>query len=177
MSNAVKNQIDPVAQKYIDEGIAVSFATNVPLNEQLIKDLINQHRTNHGYPAAKNFFVFDSPRAVMKAYPDCEPSNAFFGNLDADWLYSVKYAKEVEGRTDLPNVDPLIELCKHVHWFWMDEENIIVTHFPTRMETIINEEGNRIMHSNDGPAIQYRDGWGVFFVDGQCLGTTESAGK
>jgi len=59
-------------------------------------------------------------------------------------------------------MSPYIELAKHCGWWAPYENLVIIQDKPSRIER--NERG--VLHNENGPAIEYRDGWKLYFLEG-----------
>lgn len=74
--------------------------------------------------------------------------------LDGDiWERDIAYARAQES----------------VGWWWPHTHFIVVTDRPKVVKTVQVREsgwGSHQMHCDDGPALGYRDGWNLWFIDG-----------
>lgn len=84
-----------------------------------------------------------------------------FGAHDASWLGFYDYWHSVVG-IDCSDAEGLWELAQCACWCWVYEDLAIVTDFP---EEIHFDEQNRL-HREDGPALTYSDGFGVWAIHG-----------
>jgi len=91
-----------------------------------------------------------------------------YGIQDADWLSFYSYILEVLEleQSYCSKLVPLMELSQEVGWWWPFENTVIVTPKPILLK---RDEQNRL-HCEDGPAIQYPDGWGVWAWHGVRVG-------
>lgn len=58
-----------------------------------------------------------------------------------------------------------MQVAENVGWWWPFEKVCILTERPI---LLFRDAANRL-HSTDGPALQYRDGFGVYAVHGTCI--------
>lgn len=170
--NELMKQLSPeVIDKYYNMGRDLGTSTSQVLDVPLITELTNAHRMINGIPVATEFYVYDSPFAACAAVPSLKPSNAFFGSMDSGWLIAALCAKNEAGYTETPQVEALIELCKHVGWFWMSSDTTIITYRPTDIHLIKVDETADILHKWDDLAIKYRDGRGAAAFNGVRIPT------
>ena len=54
------------------------------------------------------------------------------------------------------------DLCSSAGWFWCHKDFVIACERP---KVISRDEAGRL-HRTDGPAVEYRDGWGVYAING-----------
>jgi hypothetical protein len=83
---------------------------------------------------------------------------AVYGQHDAGWLgYYDAFSRF--GLSDLTHpLDGLSEVAKSAGWWWPFRGAVLLTERPLRIR---RDERNRL-HCEDGPAIVYPDGWGVW---------------
>jgi hypothetical protein len=165
MSNIIQNLPKETIEKYYQMGRAAGTNTDQTLDLDLIRELTDAHRMINGIPAAQEMLVYDSPFAACKAIPSLKPSNAFFGSMDAGWLFTALCAKNEAGYTETAQIEALIELCNHVGWFWMSTTHTVVTPRPTEIH-LIQQGDSEVLHNWDDLAIKYKDGTGVAVFNG-----------
>ena len=86
-----------------------------------------------------------------------------WGNHDAYALSFYSFFKDVVGIPDLNVLDGLIDLAQHCGW-WAPYKNVCI--LQDRPSEIHFDEQNRAHHEN-GMAIKYRDGFGVYCFHGK----------
>jgi hypothetical protein len=162
-------------EDYISYALELGMATEAdfPLNPEVVRELTDAFRVQHGFSKAKTFEVYPSPMAVIRAYrhlpAEDRPTanNAYYGQHDASWLIPALYEREVNGDTEkIKGVKHLIELCKHVGWFWLDETRTLVSKKPVRLSLRDKASGIKVLHHAHEPAMLFEDGSGVYAVDG-----------
>jgi hypothetical protein len=166
MANLLDNLPKETIQKYYEMGRAIGTSTDQTLDLELIRELTDAHRIINGYQPAKEMLVYDSPFAACKAIPTLKPSNAFFGSMDAGWLITALCAKNEAGYAETATIEALIELTKHVGWFWMSTTHTVVTYRPTEIHLIKQDDGTEVLHNYDDLAMKFRDGTGVAVFNG-----------
>lgn len=82
--------------------------------------------------------------------------NVCYGQHDANWLAFYEALSTLG--VDTGSLDPINRIAQSCHWWWPLDEAII---FCERMKCIHRDE-NGELHCEDGPALEYRDGWGVY---------------
>jgi hypothetical protein len=84
-----------------------------------------------------------------------------YGSHDASWL--AYYAAFLEfGITACEKLVPLMEMAKCSGWFFPMDKACILTPNPIRLE--LDDEGK--LHSTTCKAIEYPDGWGLYYKHG-----------
>lgn len=93
----------------------------------------------------------------------------FWGQQDYFWIAFYKFpekfldVKYPEQESELLQVWE--DLAKAAGWWWPFEGLCIVADRPTKMEYKLVD--NRIqLHSETGPALQWADGWGLYYLNG-----------
>lgn len=84
-----------------------------------------------------------------------------FGAHDASWLAFYDFWHSVVG-IDCSKAEGLWALARCACWCWVYEDLAIVTDFPS--ETHFDEQDR--LHREDGPAMAYSDGFGVWAIHG-----------
>lgn len=166
---------------YIQKGIDMLMSTGADMDEQLVRDLTEQHRKKRGLPPAVNFLVKDSPMQAILDVPGLAPDNALYGCHDISWLIYFDFFKNECGlKKEVEGAEALFELAKHVSWLWISSDTTVVTRKPVEIHCVAGDKTVPgidmpifMLHNTEGPAILYADGWGVFCIDGQVVGDTE----
>ena len=94
-----------------------------------------------------------------------EIPNYFGGNQWCAWEVFYDFCNQIgvpysEG--DRKKLDLWLEQSEECHWWFPFKGIILASDRPEK--TSVNAQGR--LHSLDGPAIQYRDGWGLWAVNG-----------
>jgi len=85
-----------------------------------------------------------------------------FGSHDAGFLGLCEYYRDVLAIPGASKASALIRLGKCCGW-WAAYQNVAI--FQDRHETLHRDNLGRL-HAEDGPAVKYRDGWGVWAIHG-----------
>ncbi|RJG05420.1 hypothetical protein D3870_04735 [Noviherbaspirillum cavernae] len=86
-----------------------------------------------------------------------------YGQHDAYWLSFYAYFREVEGlEEETEQITGLLDLAKTAGWFTPHARVCWVSERPRTLS--LNDKGK--LHSSDGPALTYPDGWQVYATDG-----------
>ncbi len=88
------------------------------------------------------------------------------GNQDAGWLSFYDYFLNETSVKNIDKITPLVQLARNCGWFWPLESVVIMTEKPTSLKMLSGK-----LHSLDGPAIEYADGFKIYAVNGQRKGT------
>ena len=172
-----KNQPNPeVIKHYVDEGMKIAMSLDKDFDPAEVKRITDEHRVACGESAADFFEVYDSPFAAMKANSNLKPYNGLYGSFDAHWLMGWKYVEEQEGDTSQSHkLKGLMKIAEHVGWFWMSSNGTVVTHKPVAIRTITKPSSNSdseevvVLHSYDHMALEYKDGQGVYAINGVLI--------
>src|SRR3990167_7129592 len=97
--------------------------------------------------------VWDQVRDQVRA----QVGRAVYGQHDAGWLsvYSTLARENIAGCERLVGI---MTVARAAGWWWPFERAVILTERPCRLR----RDGRGRLHSTDGAAIQYPDGWGVW---------------
>jgi hypothetical protein len=99
----------------------------------------------------------------VKACAGGSPQASGYGQHDAYWLSFYAYFREVEGLAEeTEQLIGLLELAKSAGWFTPHAKVCWISERPSKLS--LNDKGK--LHCNDGPAVAYPDGWGIYATDG-----------
>lgn len=102
--------------------------------------------------------AFPIGACVRQAIPDC-PQACGFGQHDAYWLAFHDYFRDKAGLvSETDGVSGLMELAKSAGWFLPHAYLCWVCERP--LELAFDQDGK--LHSDDGPAVKYPDGWNLW---------------
>lgn len=156
-------------ERLYQKALRIGLATDQGFDAELVRKLTDKHRELHGFSKAKVFKVYPSPSACQREnlHKGVDAASAFYGQTDISWLILAEAGEKVYGKKGL--VAPLkylLELTKHVGWFWMSEEETLVTPKPSEIHLLKKANGVSVLHNPKGLALAYKDGTGVYAVDG-----------
>lgn len=162
---------------YLKEGVEIGLATEDNPNafpEALVRELTDKHRVSCGLKPATYFFVEQSPFTALSKYKGLTSGNALYGQHDISWLIFYKFFRVESGLVkETEKIVHLLELAKYVGWMWMSSNATIVTLRPKilRMRNTATLLGNtslnlRVLHNEEGYALEYHDGTGVYALNG-----------
>lgn len=154
---------------YRNEGIAIGLATGPEFDESLVLSLINQCRAPYNLPSFSRaqMTIYDSPITARLQEKDIAAHNAFYGQHDINWLqFYMSFRNEIGLVQETELIVPLFELTKHIGWFWMNEERVIVTRRPKSCHMINKANNVKVLHNPTGLALEYADGTGVYSLNG-----------
>lgn len=80
-----------------------------------------------------------------------------YGQHSAGYFAYLECLKEL-GYPDLEKVEGPLQVAANVGWWWPAEDFVICTERPV----VIKRDQNNLLHAEDGPALAYPDGWGVW---------------
>src|SRR3990167_4504844 len=97
--------------------------------------------------------VWDQVRDQVRT----QVGRAVYGQHDAGWLsvYSTLARENIAGCERLVGI---MTVARAAGWWWPFERAVILTERPCRLR----RDGRGRLHSTDGAAIQYPEGWGVW---------------
>lgn len=157
---------------YRDRGINIGLATG-PVDFEKAKAAVCKAYKEVGLKEPTQFHVAKSPVDAIKIIQELDsslsPSEIFvemtYGNHDVDWLSYYEYFYEVLGIKGCEKLKNLMELARHCGWLNMYEDVVV---FQDRPETIKFDDQKRL-HSEDGPAIAYSDGYAIYSWHGVVI--------
>lgn len=159
--------------KYTEMGIKIGLATKPDFDEELVKDLIDKHRVSCGLPETKNWIIYDSPITAIKEIEDINTANACYGQHDTSWLtYYLFFRVELGLVEETEPLRYLMEIQKHIGWWWVNEENTIITRQPSKIH-LIQKKDLKVLHNENGLALEYKDGTGVYALNGITIPASE----
>jgi len=154
--------------KSVKMGSDIGLATGPEMNEDLVRSLTDKHRVMCGFEPATFFEVYDSPFAAIKKYKDVlTTSNCLYGQHDVHWLINYAFFRfEVGLIKETEKIVHLLEIAKHIGWFWMSSDATIVTRRPKFLHMQAKASGVPVCHHDTKYAIEYVDGTGVPILNG-----------
>ena len=180
MTKEIITQLTPEQEaaipRYRDAGIEIGLRTDPTMDKEKIIELINSNMVMcEKEPIPKENFIFmDSPMAAMREYGKygISPQNAFYGQHDIHWLmYYTFFRVECGLVEETEKIKYLMELTKHVGWFWLSDDTAIITARPKKLCLVSKlnpntKESIQVLHNPDGLAVEYADGEGVYCLNG-----------
>jgi hypothetical protein len=165
---------------YVRDGIKMTTKTHQPFDEQVVRDLIKKHRELNNMPPSDEVHFRKSPRAVLDEFPDTSVDNALIGQNDVSWRqFFMFFRDELHYRSETDRTMPYNELVNLVGWLWLCDEHAIVVEKPVELHVIETDEkigdtglNQYVAHNENGPAILYSDGFGIFAIEGEYIGST-----
>lgn len=163
--DALTKEQEALLTTYRDKWIGIGMST-APLDLEKAKAAVCMAYRLVGLKEPTRFDVADSPihaiKVVQKYDPNLTPSKIFsemsYGNHDASWLGFYEYFRDVCKLEVCNQIDGLINLANHCGWLNMYEDLVVFQHRPVE----INMDDQKRIHSDHGPAIQYRDGFAIY---------------
>jgi hypothetical protein len=154
-------QIDVYRDKWIDIGLSTE-----PLDFDRAKAAMIKAYAAAGLVAPDKFLVADSPMHAIKMVREIDPSQTasdvissmIYGSHDASWLSYYDYFREVCDIRECDPLEGLIELAKSSGWACVYDEMVVLQHRPVK---ILMDDQKRL-HGENGPAIEYRDGYAIY---------------
>ena len=119
----------------------------------------------------QHFYYAQSPReAFEKAKSLCLGisisnffDNTLWGCHDSDWISFYDFMKEEVGVQNLECIEGLKQLAMNAGWVTILGEHCIIQDRPSKIQF----DEQRRTHCENGPAIQYRDGYSIMMWHGQ----------
>lgn len=142
-----------------------------PIDHAKIKSVITKLYAEIGYDEPK-FLFFDSIFACNLAInkltdkpPQHFNSNYFGGQQWCSWEIFYDFCRKIGVEyTDEQNklLDLCVEQSIECHWWYPFDDTVVVSERPTKLD--VDEQGR--LHCANGPAIEYADGWKLYFWHG-----------
>ena len=161
--------------EYRDAFIGYGLCTKPAEREkaEVLIDVIYQSGTKPYNPPKQKIWV-NSPLAGAKLaskiieasgkkvnIDDCIRHGIGDGSYLGDLAYYKFFAIECNLESS-KTVIPMAELCKYVNWWYPFDEVCILSERPNVIS--VNEKGE--LHNENGPALQYPDGYSVYALNG-----------
>ncbi len=159
---------------YRDKWLDIGLSTE-PLDFEKAKAAVCVAYESAGLPKPTKFYTAKSPVDAIRLIKNLSPkmkaqdilADMVYGCHDANWLGFYQYFRDVVGIKACEKLDGLIDLAHHCGWLSMYDDMVV---FQDRPEHIKFDDQNRL-HCEDGPAILYRDQWGVYAWHGVNIPT------
>ena len=153
-------QLSIYREKWIDIGLSTGKC-----DFERAKGLITTMYTNAGLEPPKEWHYSTSPKATLKLCKDLynldDPVSGY-GCHDAGWLSFYDYCKQVLGLDCCDPLLPHMELATCAGWYTPYDDFCVIEDKPSFVKF---DDQNRL-HCEDGPAIGYEDGFGVYALQG-----------
>lgn len=150
---------------YRDKWLEIGLSTE-PLDFEKAKIAVCTAYESAGLSKPTKFYTakspFDAIGVIQELNPKMKAKDIFndmtYGCHDANWLGFYQYFRDVLDLKVCDKLSGLIDLASHCGWLNMYEDTVV---FQDRPEHIKFDDQNRL-HCENGPAILYRDGYGVY---------------
>jgi hypothetical protein len=158
---------DRLRDEYMEHGWS-SEPSDRPAAEQAMIDIYS----SLGKEPPK-FVWFDSPHQALDTIYEStgqrEDLSGFDGGMDAPWVLFYKFLCHI-----IPNSDDLLDdtvrlqldaydrLVRSSGPCWPYQNYCLMSERPVRAE----RDDNQLLHSDDGPALEYRDGTKIYAING-----------
>ncbi len=159
-----KKQLSVYANEFTNRGLSTDPA-NFTLAEQC---LIDAYKVA-GLQPPQVFEHVSSPLAAMELLKDKynqDPKVIWgkcgYGNHDVAWLSFYAYFLEVCNLKAAEPLKPLIELTKYAGWYYPFTNVCVICDRPS----LIKQDVQFRLHCDAGPALQYRDGFSLYYWHG-----------
>ena len=157
---------------YRDKWVDIGLATG-PVDFEKAKAAVCKAYRMAGLKEPTQFHVAKSPmdaiKIIQKLDSSLKPTEIYsgmvYGNHDADWLGYYEYFYKVLGIEACKKLEGFMELAQHCGWLNMYEDVVV---FQDRPEVLKFDDQKRL-HSEDGPAILYSDGYAVYSWHGVAI--------
>jgi hypothetical protein len=150
---------------YRDKWLEIGLSTE-PLDFEKAKIAVCAAYESAGLSKPTKFYTakspFDAIGVIQELNPKMKAKDIFndmsYGCHNANWLGFYQYFRDVVNLKVCEKLNGLIDLASHCGWLNMYEDTVV---FQDRPEHIKFDDQNRL-HCENGPAILYRDGYGVY---------------
>lgn len=103
---------------------------------------------------------FDSPQAVVRE-KKIQVESVFYGQFEAGWLSFYNYVHEVL-KIDCSKLEGLMQIAQNCSWVWLYDTHAFAVDRPKS----IKRNARHQLHSESGPAFEWRDGTKLYFWNG-----------
>jgi hypothetical protein len=138
-----------------------------PIDHATVESIITQI---YAYNNEKkpNFHYYDSPHQILSKHPEVKLDNYFGGQHWIYWKAFYTFAEKIGVKYEKEDSELLalwMQESEHLHWWFPYEEDCLISERPIKLN--VNEAGQ--LHCESGPAIEYRDGWKRYYLNGICV--------
>lgn len=153
-----------------EKWLSIGTSTERCDRSEVERSIVFLYRELLDLPAPK-FEWFDSPLAACRAFPGEEQTvrgELFLSPLWYTWTIYRVLATEITGIShDVPTdlIENFMNLMKSAGIVAPFEDVCICTERPTLLS--FNDSGD--LHSSTGPAVQYADGWSLYYWNGVSI--------
>ena len=162
----------PANRKEAEEGIRMAYAaaglkepkivwTTSPLASGLTRAIVQKHKDDIGAAVKASVWasVRDSVWASVRDSVRASVGASGYGQHDANWIGFYNYFDEVLGlREQVSKLDGIKKITENSGWF-LAHENIC---WISERHTVLRTDDRGRLHCEDGPALEYPDGWGIY---------------
>ena len=166
MIEELTKEQEAMCPHYVDKWLAIGLSTEEVKIEEVKPFMDAAYKQARLKPP--EYLLFDSPYAAAKAIaertgkkPDDHINEMGYGSQDAGWLSFYDFFREVCG-IDLHEIEPLNGIAKTCGWYAPYDE---VCFLQQRPKAIHFDDKERL-HNDSGMAVEYRDGWGAWSIEG-----------
>jgi hypothetical protein len=155
---------------YRDRWLEIGLST-APTDKDKIPSAVAAVYTNAGREPPKEIAYVPSPNAALDLLEQRGISRtaAFesfaWNNHDAGSLGHYDFFLTVVGLKNMETIKPLLEIAKLCGWVAYFDTLCVVQERPT----LLKFDDARLLHCEDGPAIQYSDGYSVYIWHGTTI--------
>jgi hypothetical protein len=165
MIEKLNSKQEKLLSVYRDKWIEIGLQTG-PVDLEKSKAAVCKAYAIADLSEPTKFYIAKSPMDAIRVIQELDSSltaddifnNMSYGCHDANWLGFYQYFRDVLNIEDCKKLDGLIELAEHCGWLSMYEDTVV---FQDRPDVIKMDDQNRL-HSEEGPAIRYSDGFSVY---------------
>jgi hypothetical protein len=153
---------------YRDKWLKIGLDT-IPLDKDKARDAVKQAYKCAGFEEPQTFIFLESPlcgaigavflsKMKVGAQVGAQVRMACYGLHDANWLGFYEYFRRELELPNIEKIDGLIATAQHCGWWWAYKNAVIITPKPT----LIHRDENFRLHCENGLALAYPDGWGIY---------------
>lgn len=150
---------------YRDRWLEIGLSTE-PTDQDAARKAVNECYTSVGLAPPESILFVPSPVAALDTIQRLSPRMSrsdIYGNFcwnqhEAGSLGFYAFFHEVVGLSGMGKIVPLLNLAKVCGWVSFYDTVAVVQDRPE----VIRFDDTRRLHSENGPAVQYRDGFSVY---------------
>lgn len=136
----------------------------VPIDHERAESIITQLYAKIGQPKP-TFHYFRSPVELINTHPEVKLDNYFGGQQWIYWKAFYTFCENIGVKYEKGDSELLalwMQEADHLHWWFPYETDCAIIERPTALN--VNEQG--FLHCENGPAIEYADGWKLYYLNG-----------
>ena len=172
ITELTQSQLDSIPS-FVEEWIKIGLSTE-PTDQKAAEEAIRGIYKTAGVDAPNIVWV-KSPFEAVKYLVENHEANpgdvlngvSLWGSHDAYWVANYRFLEGIGVKLTgdvKENFDNIAAITQSCSWVWLYHEIAVAVDRPKAIH--LDDSEPRQLHCEDGPAVEYHDGWGVYAIHG-----------